>query len=115
MKCYLLTWNPIRTPRSWAEEAAMIAEGTSYTEGWSTGKRKHMQPGDRLFLLKQGKEPRGIMASGKAVSDVYQGAHWDDELSLTGETTLYLDVEFDRILDPESEEILHLSLLMEAE
>jgi hypothetical protein len=109
---YLLTWNPIRKPRNWAEEAAMTAERIACLYWWSTGNRQNIQPGDRLFLLKQGKEPKGIMGSGKAVSDVYEDEHWDADAT-RGKTALYVEVEFDRILDPETEEILPLALLKE--
>jgi hypothetical protein len=93
----------------------MTAEGNSYTGDWSTGTRKHIQPGDRLFLLKQGKAPKGIMGSGKAVSDVSRRPHWNDDRTLAGKSALYVHVEFDRVLDPETDEILPLALLEEGE
>ncbi|MDW8293534.1 MAG: hypothetical protein RML84_10625, partial [Anaerolineae bacterium] len=33
-------------------------------DSWSCGVTKNIQTGDRVFLLKQGKEPRGIVGSG---------------------------------------------------
>jgi hypothetical protein len=70
-----------------------------------------MEPGDRVFLLKQGREPRGIMGSGRVVTDVYPDDHWDAVRRRAGDKALYVDVDFDRILDPESDEILLLSVL----
>jgi len=64
---------------------------------WSCGITKKIVPGDRVFLMKLGKEePKGIMASGRAVSHVREEKHWYEYNS----TALYLDVNFDVLLDP---------------
>ena len=111
MSTYLLTWVPKRTPRSWEKEAADTARGVVYREGWSTGVRKNMQPDDRLFLLKQGTGQKGIMGSGRATSEVYPDKHWDPVRRSAGDKALYVDVDFDRILDPASDTIISLSVL----
>jgi len=108
---FLLTWNPQQKPRSWREEAAKTAKGIACPYWWSTGMRSNIQPGDRLFLLKQGSEPRGIMASGTAVSEVYDDKHWDPQRAKAGARALYVHLKFDRVLDPESEAILPLSVM----
>ena len=53
-----------------------------------------------------GEEPRGIFASGVAASDWYEDLHWDQEKARLGETTHYVDVNFDVLLDPAEEPIL---------
>ena len=64
MSSYLLTWNSEKYDRS----AVDIAEH----DKWSTGVTRSISEGDRLFFLKFGRQPRGIVASGRAVSKVYR-------------------------------------------
>jgi 5-methylcytosine-specific restriction protein A len=69
MPTFLLTWNPARWP--WADSAEasqQMADGTPYPSRWSTGNTKKIAHGDRVFLLKQGEEPRGITAAGRVTS-----------------------------------------------
>ncbi len=70
---------------------------------WSSGNTKRILPGDRLFLIRLGVEPKekGIMASGWATSAPKEGPHWDAERSARGDTALHVDAEFERILDPD--------------
>ncbi len=108
MPTFLLTWNPERFVE-WddlAETEAMTARGETYRGDWSSGNTKSIVEGDRLFLLKQGPQPRGIMGSGWAVSCCYEADHWDEAKAAAGRKSLFVEVEFDRILDPESGPIL---------
>lgn len=103
MPTYLLTYNP--THWEWddlPEIALQSADGEIIVESWSTGSSKRIRTGDRIFLLKQGPEPRGIIGSGAAQSDVYDGEHWDG----SGRPANFVDVAFDVLLDPESQPIL---------
>lgn len=75
--------------------------------GWSCGNNKSIQPGARVFLVRVGKEPKGIVASGRATSRPYRDRHWEDKRR----RALYIDVEWDNVLDPESEEILTIGRL----
>jgi HNH endonuclease len=112
MPTFLLTWNPERFVE-WddlAETAAKTARGETYRGNWSSGNTKSIVEGDRLFLLKQGPEPKGIMGSGRAVSGCYEADHWDEAKAAAGRKSLFVEVEFDRILDPESEPILSPSV-----
>jgi 5-methylcytosine-specific restriction enzyme A len=109
---YLLTWNPRNWP--WDDLERMVgltAEGRSLDDDWSCGNTKRIRPGDRLFLLRQGEEPRGIMAAGWANSMTYEGPHWDEARRERGDTALRVDVRFERILNPEVDEILSLDKL----
>jgi 5-methylcytosine-specific restriction protein A len=95
---YILTWNSEDTPLDeLADEAEKTAQGISITRDWSTGNTKRIQPGDRLFLLKQGPLPRGIIGVGEATSDVYRGPHWSGE---RGKEANYVDLDVERLLDP---------------
>jgi len=111
---YLLTWNP----RNWAwddleEMVNRTAEGRPVEDQWSCGNTKRIRMGDRLFLLRQGVEPRGIVAAGWATSAVYEGPHWDRERREKDDTALRVDLRFDRILNPEVDEILPLDKLQD--
>lgn len=69
---YLLTWNPDKW--KWTElpnQVKALARGETVVDEWSTGGRVNMEPGARLFILRQGSDPRGIFASGIATSHVY--------------------------------------------
>ena len=102
MSTFLLTWNPARW--HWADLAEVsrrTAEGTPYASWWSTGNRKKITRGDRVFLLKQGEAPRGIIAAGWVTSEeVYDVPHYDARRAARGDTALRADVEFERIVNP---------------
>lgn len=95
----LLTSNPERWRRDPFELTRMIkqtASGKSVKDQWSTGNSKwSVRCGDRAFLLQQGTGFRGIVASGKIVSDVFQADHWDNY----GGEGNYALVEWDTVLD----------------
>lgn len=77
-KTYLLTWNPKKW--NWTDLKDCVAatkESSILNEPWSCGRSKRIRTGDRVFLNRQGVEPKGIMASGTATSDVYEEGHWD--------------------------------------
>jgi 5-methylcytosine-specific restriction enzyme A len=98
---YMLTWNP----ETWQwdnldREAAATVGGEPVERRWSTGNTKRVVPGDRVFLLKQGDPPRGIIASGTAVSEVTEDRHYVEERALKGDRSNYVKVKFDLILNP---------------
>jgi len=66
---------------------------------WSTGNSKRIERGDRVFLLRQVVEPRGIVASGIVTRSCYEEPHWENPR----DTAIYIDVNWDAILDPEIE------------
>jgi len=114
MSTYLLTWNPDVWPwENFADELRRFRSGEEVeTCRWRCG-NKGVQFGDRVFLMRQGKEPRGIMASGHATSPVYEAPHYDPEKAAKGKTAPFVDFTFDRLLDPESEAILPRARLLE--
>lgn len=90
-----------------ADLAALKARG--FFDGrWSCGRTKRIEAGDRLFLLRQGREPRGIMASGYAKSAPYSDKHWDKSRD---DEALYVDARFDSLLVPDQDGVLPLSRL----
>lgn len=94
MPTYLLTWNPRRS--GYWDELIWLAKERK--NRWSCGSRKTMAKGSRVYLFRQGIEPRGIVASGHSVSDVYPDKHWDEARSRKGEMANYVDVRFDVVL-----------------
>ena len=110
MATYLLIWN--HEYSHWdniADAAQEIKERGVLAGRWSVGSRESIQKGDRLFLVRLGKEPKGIMASGRAASDVYPDTHWNN--SQTQKEALYVDINFDRILVPGIDRIINIDLL----
>ncbi len=105
MNVFLLVWNPKRWDH-WGDhlgEVAKTAAGQPVPGSWSmSSRRSGVFPGDRLLLLRQGRES-GILASGVAVGDgpecIYEDGHWDK--SKQDETAFYTNLEWDTVLLPE--------------
>ena len=99
---YLLTWNPDKwDDGGWiAEAAAQSLRGVRPgVERWSSAGRRHgYTEGDRIFLLKQGREPRGIVGSGWIDHNdgTYDAKHWDE----SGRLTIYINVDWEYFVDP---------------
>lgn len=92
---FLLTWNPLKyTWDGYNDWVSATATGRqAFT--WSTGSRKRgISPGNDLFLLRQGPEPRGLIGHGVAVSEIYQKTHFTDSSKISN----YVDAEFDTLL-----------------
>ena len=118
MRTWLFTWNPSRWQwddkfDGYLEMKNQITQtGVSYST-WSCGNNKSIKKGDRIFLIRLGVEPRGIMASGHAATDVFEGPHWDAERDALGIKCRRIFIEFDRIQDPMSENIILMDKLLE--
>ncbi len=102
MNTFILTWNPNKWSWRAVDRRRMVrrtASGGAVRSRWSTGNRKGgIVPGrDRLFLLRQGPEPRGIIGSGTFATTVIQDAHWDP--TRPGQLANYAGVSWDRVLD----------------
>lgn len=100
MNTYLLTWNPNKYPwTNFKKEISEFKKTGKLFKDWSCGITKSVQKGDRFFHMRLGKEPKGIFASGFALSEVYQREHWDNK----DESANYFETQYDFITDPESE------------
>ena len=89
MPTYLLTWNP----DIWDGEITS-------QKSWSCGQTKRIERGDRLFIMRQVREPRGVCGSGWADSDVIPDDS-DEHVS-----RLYVKLRVDMVRDPMTESIL---------
>lgn len=109
----LLTMNPelydfyaIEAP----EAQAIIALGHTAPGRWSVANRvQGIVPGDVVYMLKQGRGGRGIVASGTVTSEIFPDDHWDPDVP--GEVN-YVELEWSAIVD--EEELLPLEQLQAA-
>lgn len=103
MPGYLLTWNPKTSYQftDLAERAAAVARLGSIAMRWSSGRRKTLPVGSRVFFLRQGFEPRGIYGTGTTTSEPFEDVHWDT--SREGAKALYVDVDVDYLVDAEND------------
>jgi len=101
MATYLLTWNPNESSvKEVAAEWNRLRAGRRARPcDWSCGVNKSIQPGSRIFLHRQRREPRGIVASGVTVSGCYPGRHWDPEKRRLGKQAIYIDWIIDAAVD----------------
>ncbi len=108
MSTYLFVWNPKR----WAwddieQNIRQIDKTGKCSERWSCGDTKSIKPGDRIFLVKVGTEPKGIIAAGFATTTPFPERHWSGE----NKEAFYIDIDFEVLLNPDEEPILTLQIL----
>lgn len=100
--CFILCWNPKRWNwKTLEDDLARLSLGEIVEQRWSTGNTHRIAKGDRVFLLKQGVSPTGLMGSGLATSTVFEAPHWDAARAAAGDKTSYANIAFDRLLAPE--------------
>ncbi|WP_354022232.1 McrB family protein [Endozoicomonas lisbonensis] len=77
MTSYLLTWNP----KHFSLNSDDSEEGLNCQEGdeirWSCNSKQPVK-GDRVYLVRVGDEPRGIVASGTVTQPGYSDVDWKD-------------------------------------
>lgn len=103
MTAYLLTMNPASltdedptTLTSLENQAERFRDGDLLEESfWSTRTKSH-EAGARVYLLRQGREPRGIFASGHLITGEIQVL---DSYRGDGKQLPYVLVEWDVVLD----------------
>jgi len=101
MKTYLLTWNPNRSPEPEMPRLAnQTAAGKTVLGRWSCGNTKQIKTGDRVFLIRLGVVPKGIVGSGWAAKPSYFDEHWDAQKRAEGKRGLFVICEWERVLNP---------------
>ena len=109
MNTYLFTWNPKKWDWVDLQDSVNQLKTDGYFERrWGCGRSKKIQKGDRIFLIKLGEEPKGIIGSGYAKSSYYIDDHWN---GIKGKTAHYVDVRFDVLIHPDHSPILDRSTL----
>jgi hypothetical protein len=107
MNTYLLTWNPHRW--NWQPDALQallydIEQQGFGVQRWSCGHNKGIEAGDRVFLLRQGQKPRGIIGSGWVSDGSYEAAHYVPEKAAQGHTACFVGVRFEVLLSKDAPE-----------
>jgi 5-methylcytosine-specific restriction protein A len=99
LSTFLITWNPQKWNWTNLQENIEQLDNLGYVvRRWSCGNSKNIKKGDRVFLVRLGEEPKGIMGSGYAKSSYYVAPHWD---GTQGKTTNYIDIDFDILINPD--------------
>lgn len=95
---YLFTWNPDRFDEAEIEKIAEEISNSGPTlMKWSTGTRRHVAPGERVFLIRQGVDPRGLVGSGRIEGGADQVPHWDPEKRKQGKQSWIAPVVWDTL------------------
>lgn len=106
MRAFLFAWNPDKW--EWPDlelDVKDLAETGIFVDAWSCSSHKAVREGDKAYLIKLGKEPKGIMGSGFISSEPFMGENH------RGQPRMRILVNFDRLLNPYKEEILSLDVL----
>lgn len=112
MAAYLLAWNPQRWGWPGCEELRrQVAAGNPQPFSWGWGHSRRPQPGDRVFLIRLGVPPRGIVASGRVTSAPYAQPRFDAPDAGARRPGMALDLEFDAMARIDPAEMLPLALL----
>jgi hypothetical protein len=93
MTAFLLTWNP--RYRGWDDYENDVGS-RPFVGAWSVSQGQQIGVGDRVYLLRQSVEPRGIVASGRVTKAVFTRRHWDPMKQ--GELAKYVLVRWDTLL-----------------
>lgn len=94
MATFLLTWNPKKSDWELPDDIVTLKRKGTLERRWSCGSNKHIFPGDRVFMLRQGPEPRGIIGSGSVTTGSHEDDHWDES---RGGVALYVYVAWDTL------------------
>ncbi len=107
-KNWLLSWNPSKW--NWdtlAADRATTKAGEKADNRWRCSSTKPRE-GDRVFLIRTGTPPKGIVAVGKITRAPYEAEHWEQARAEAGETTRFIDVAFDSVRDATADNIVAL-------
>lgn len=105
MKAYLFGWNPVKW--AWADiddDIAKLKAKGKLEESWSVASYKTIQSGDRAYIMRLGKEPKGLFASGHVSSAPYMAFR-------NGRHYRRVNIELDIMLNPDKQPILTLDKL----
>lgn len=107
MNTYLFSWNPAKWP--WptiSHDVEKVRHGQVIKDKWSCASHQKIQPGDRAFFVKVAQDPKGIFGSGYVTSKAFA-----EESERTGKQVYRVQVVYDVLLDPVTENILTLDIL----
>lgn len=108
MNTYLFVWNPKRwTWHDIEKDIQQVNADGQCAIRWSCGVNKSIKAGDRMFIVKVGTEPKGIVAAGEVTSSPFLDTHWSGE----NREALFINGKLDVLLNPEKDPILALDIL----
>lgn len=88
-RSFLLTWNPaIYTLDQFRNQLAKVRNG-ELDDRWSAGSRRELPPGSRLYLMRLGLEPKGIVGFGLSTGPIEQDEHYIPERAEEGKEANY--------------------------
>lgn len=93
---YLLAWNPKNF--AWDRldtEIGEVAEKGGASSWWSTGSVRDIPVGSRVFVIRLGVDPRGIVGSGYTTGEVADEEHWQPERRAAGDRMNRVPIRFD--------------------
>jgi 5-methylcytosine-specific restriction protein A len=96
MSTYLLTWNPDQWPWDELDDEVRQLRRSGFFDGqWNFGTNyRRVALGERVFVMRQAVEPKGIIAAGEVTSEPREDVHFADKKK----TAWYVDVRFDSLL-----------------
>ena len=112
MTAYLLAWNPKRWPwHSLEDHVDRVERGDYLKQQWSCSNNTRIRLNDRVFLIRLGVEPKGIMGSGTVTQERFEARHYDPDRAARGDLAGRVMVRFDTLLNPECQPLLSLEFL----
>jgi 5-methylcytosine-specific restriction enzyme B len=110
-KSWLLSWNPdVWAWDNLSEDRGKTLAGNTVTHQWRCASGAPAE-GDRVFLVRVGVDPKGIVAFGSVARPPYAAPHFDPEKAKVGETAQFIDVMFKDIKDAKVDQIVPLDKL----
>jgi hypothetical protein len=111
---YLFTWNPRKFLwESLKDDIGMLTESGYAIFDWSCGRSRKPGLGDRVFLLRQGVDPKGIVGSGVIISQNHEATLTEDAPKQKAQRENYVTVEWEAVIDGEKEAPLGRLVLKE--
>jgi 5-methylcytosine-specific restriction protein A len=100
MTTYVFAWNP----RLWnwpelARERRRIESRGHVDIRWACGRTRAIEAGSRAFFVRLGVPPKGLIGSGHALSEPWEGPHWLEHKAALGITTHYLKLRLEFLRD----------------
>lgn len=95
-RSFVLLWNPRKFVwEDLPDDIDRLATTGTFSMFWSAGNRKDLPIGSRIYLMRLGAEPKGLVGSGISTSKPERGGHWKHDLANADQPMLGVDVEFD--------------------
>jgi hypothetical protein len=95
MPAFLLTWKEIWWPHENIVRMVREVQTKGYVdEPWRIRSHRKAQPGDRVWVLRQGPGPKGIFGAGHIMAPPSPG------IAANGETRWMVPVRFEDLMDP---------------